>query len=116
MLPMPPLAGPGLPGMGPSPMGQPSPASLDSLLNLQQQPSPGGEEEALAEASTALGLALSRVYMRSPTAAKMIADALSRVQSARTELTKDQGVGAPPNLMGGLPPMQGNMPSNLGML
>lgn len=105
-----PMAGQGLPGMGQSPMGGPPSGALEALQQMQQSPSPSGEEEALAKASTFLGLALARVYLRSPKAAKMISDALSRVQSARQELS-DLGSGPmmpPPDLMGGSAP--GGMP------
>ena len=113
----PPMAGPGLPGPGPSPLGQPNPAALQALGDLQKQPSPGGEEEALTKATDAVGMAMSRIYMRSPEAAKMLSEALSRIQSARMELQKiaSAPVGMPPDLLGGITPWGGPIPSGLGM-
>ena len=106
-------------GMGPSPMGGPDPMGLEALGQLQSQPSPGGEEQALADASLNIGMALTRIHMRSPRAARLLSDALSKLNQAREALQTEASapVGAPPNLLGGLTPntgMTGSIPQSVG--
>lgn len=107
----PPMAGQGMPLMGNTPMG-PDPAMMEALGQLQGQPSPGGEDKALTEASTQLGFAASRLQLRSPKAAKLVNDAISKVQQARTELQNAQSgpLGAPTDLMGGMQGMPMGLP------
>lgn len=104
-----------MPLMGNTPMG-PDPMQMQALESLQGSPSPGGEDEALTDASTKLGFAASRIQLRSPKAAAMLQDAISKVQKARTELQQSQTgpVGLPTDLLGGgmggmMPPMGGGM-------
>lgn len=99
----PPMAGMGMPLMGQTPMG-PDPAQMQALEALQGNPSPGGEDEALTDATTKLGFAASRIQLRSPEAAKLLNDAISKVQQARQKLQAAQTgpVGAPTDLMGGM--------------
>jgi hypothetical protein len=102
-----PMAGPMAPGMGPPPIAGLPPGALDALKNLQETPAPAGETQALAEATMKIGMALQRIYLRSPKASKLLADALAKVQQAREELEKNPGGGAqgpPPNLLGGMTP------------
>ena len=99
----PPMAGQGMPLMGQTPMG-PDPAMMQALEGLQGNPSPGGEDQALTDATTKLGFAAARIQLRSPKAAKLLNDAMSKVQQARTEIQHAQSgpVGAPTDLMGGM--------------
>jgi len=94
------MGGGGMPGAGPSP------SLADQLGRLQQQPSPGGEERALEESLTSLGMALSRSYQRSPKAAELIAKAMGLVQKAQQALREvPQPPSPPPQL--GAPAMPG---------
>jgi len=70
------------------------------LAGLQQQPPPEGEQEALRDASMKIGMALSRVQTRSAKAARLLADALSKVQQAREALQQEgqRGLSPPPDL------------------
>lgn len=113
---MPPMAGNGMPGMGPSPMGGPSPEMLQALQGMQQAPGMQRVKEALEAASSALGLALQTVYQLSPRASVKLATALKDVQSARDILYSNQDAapgmqsqalgmgGPPPDLGGGMQP------------
>ena len=100
------MAGPGLPGMGPSPMGGPPQAAMQALDQMAADPTPEGEVDAMHEATVKLRVALSRVYMRSHRASKHLADAISSIQKAREALQDDSQspVGLPPDLLGGMPP------------
>lgn len=91
-------------GGGPMPMGAPPGLGggdpMQALMGLQEQPAPDGEDQALQDASLKIGMAYSRIQMRSPKAAKLLADASSKVQQAR-EALKQEGsrpLGAPPSL------------------
>lgn len=105
-MPMPMMAGQGLPGMGAPPMPGPPPDAMGAMGMLSNAPSPDGEQQALMEASEKVGLALARAWLRSPKAARLLADALKKIQDAREAL--DQAgkgpVGAPPDLGGMAPP------------
>lgn len=70
------------------------------LAGLQQEPPPSGEQEALRDASMKISMAMGRVQLRSAKAARLLADALSKVQQAR-EAMQQEGKGAmnaPPDL------------------
>ena len=112
---MPPMAGAGLPGMGPSPMGGPSPEMLQALQGMQQAPGLQRVKEALESASSSVGLALQSVYQLSPRASVKLAVALKEIQQARDILYQNQDAGPgmqtaamasgpPPDLGGGLTP------------
>ena len=103
MQPMLPMAGTGMPGMGQSPIG-PDPQSMEAMAMLQSQPSPHMEDATLNEATDKLGIALSRIHLRSPRAAKHLAKAIEEIQSARDMLLDGQSgdMAAPPNLMGSM--------------
>jgi hypothetical protein len=83
---------------------------LKILASLQKQPPPDGETQAIQQAANLLSMALSRVQMRSASSAKLLADAISKVQSAREALAKEGSgaVASPPDLgmTGGMPPGQ----------
>jgi hypothetical protein len=99
-----PMAGPGLPGMpGPAPFG-PDPAAMQALSGVGETPSPQREEDLLSEALLKIGVALAHIHMRSPKAAKLLSDAQSKISQAREELKKEQPVGLPPDLLGGMMP------------
>lgn len=89
----------GPPGGGMAPPGG-GPGQLDALASMQSAPPPHGEEEALADATMKIGMALARIHMRSPKAAKMLSEAVSKIQGARKELknTATNPVASPPNL------------------
>ena len=111
---MPPMGGGGMPpGMGGGMMGQPPPfgggpppGALSALDAMAQQPQGIGEKQALRDATSKLQVALSRVLMRSPHAAKLIADAISRTQQAASILEDDatETIGPPPDLLGAMTP------------
>ncbi|TSA53226.1 MAG: hypothetical protein D4R44_04025 [Actinobacteria bacterium] len=103
MQPMLPMAGTGMPGMGQNPIG-PDPQAMEAMSMLQAQPSPHMEDETLNEATDKLGIALSRIHLRSPRAAKHLAKAIEEIQSARDMLLDDQSgpMAPPPNLMGNM--------------
>ena len=110
---MPPMAGPGLAGMGASPMGGPSPEMLQALQGMQQAPGMTRVKEALESASASVGLALQTVYQLSPRASVKLATALKDIQSARDILYANQdaapgmqsmAMGPPPDLGGGVTP------------
>jgi len=105
-----PMQGPGLPGGPPDPV-------LAGLAMLQQSPPPEGEQEALRDASTKIGMAMSRVQTRSPKAARLLADALSKVQQAREALQQEaqKQLPAPPDLGLSGGSMAGGMPGGGGM-
>jgi hypothetical protein len=98
---------PGQGGPPPSPMGPAPPGAgggpegiLQMLAGLQQQPPPDGEKEALNDATMKLGMALSRIQLRSAKAAKLLADAISKVQQAKEALAQEgqRGLQPPPDL------------------
>jgi hypothetical protein len=74
----------------------------------QQSPPPSGEQDALRDASMQIGFAASRIAQRSAKAARLLTEALTKIQAAREALeqegsrplgpTPDLGSGA---LMGG---------------
>lgn len=101
------MMAPGAPPFGGPPQG------LESLQQLLQQPSPDAEQSALSQATMQLGGVLPRVHLRSPRAAKLIADAISRLESARDALTEDmtEALAPPPDLLGGLTPNRSGLPS-----
>ena len=101
---MPPMAGMGQMGMGQPPMQGPPPQVMQSMDMLTQQPSPQGEDEALGQASAQIGLALSRIYLRSSRAATKLSQALKDIQEARTILQEEaqSAVMSPPDLMGAM--------------
>ena len=111
---MPQMAGANMPGMGPSPMGGPSPDALQALQGMQQAPGLQRVKEALESASNSCGLALQSVYQLSPKASVKLANALKDIQSARDILYQNQDAapgmqsqamgGAPPDLGGGMTP------------
>lgn len=111
---LPQMAGNNVPGMGPSPMGQPSPEMLQALQGMQQAPGMERVKEALQTASNSVGLALQTVYQLSPRASVKLATALKEIQSARDILYQNQDAApgmqsqamgqAPPDLGGGLTP------------
>ena len=77
------------------------PQQLDALASMQQGPPPHGEEEALADATMKIGMALARIHLRSPKAAKMLTEALSKIQGARQEMqTLAQSPVSPPPSLG----------------
>lgn len=106
IMPMPGMGGPpGAPPMGgppgPAPEGGGGPEGiLKMLAGLQQQPPPDGEQEALRDASMKIGMAMARIQMRSAKAARLLADALSKVQQAREALQQEghRSLNAPPDL------------------
>ena len=102
--PPPPMAGMGMPGMGPSPMGGPPPAAVAALDQLAQQPPIEGERDALMEAQSKIQVALGRIMLRSPKAAKSLSDALGKINQALMTLEQEaqQPVGPPPELLGAL--------------
>jgi len=94
----PPMGGP--PGPAPDGGGGGPEGILKMLAGLQQQPPPDGEQEALKDASMKIGLAMARWQLRSPKAARLLADSLSKIQQAR-ETMQQEGKGAmnaPPDL------------------
>ena len=107
-----------MPLMGQTPMG-PDPGMMQALEGLQGQPSPGGEDSALNDVTTKLGFAVSRIQLRSPEAAKLLTDAMSKIQQARHKLSEIQSspMGLPPDLLGGLGGMPGGQmgPPPMGM-
>ena len=103
-------AGGGMMGMGSPPLGNPAnPQAMQALDQLSKSPADKGPKEAINEAVAKLQVALSRIYLQSPKAAKLISDALSKVTSAQSELEKEgmNPVAPPPNMMGGMNRMQG---------
>jgi hypothetical protein len=110
-LPMPPpqMAGPGMPGMGPSPMGGPPPQLMQALQQMQGAPGLSRVKEALEMASSGVGLALQTAYTISAKASVKLAN--KEIQSAREILEHESAgpSGPPPDLGGGMgsPPMSG---------
>lgn len=86
-------------------------AALEALQKLQGSPPPDGEQEALRDASMKIGLAFSRIQLRSAKAARLLSEAISKIQSARETLQaeSERSLAPPPNLGGGLPMMPGPM-------
>lgn len=108
----PPMGRPGMPPMmGQSPMG-PSPGAMAALKDLQQVPVGKRIEEALEDVSLKLGQALADAHLQSARAAKLLADALSRVEQAREALAENAtaALPSPPDMGGGMPG-GGNPPS-----
>ena|SRR5437879_5935216 len=107
---------PGMPGPAPGASPMPSPGGgappMEMLEQFAGMPSPGGEDELLGEATNQISLALTRIHLRSPRAAKLLADAQSKVQQAREVLSEDSmaPLGLPPNLLGGGMPGMGPGP------
>ena len=102
--PPPAMAGMGMPGMGPSPMGGPPPGAVAALDQLAQQPPVEGERDALMDAQSKIQVALGRIMLRSPKAAKSLSDALGKINQALMTLEQEasQPVGPPPELLGAL--------------
>lgn len=75
-------------------------AEMDALLGMQESPQPSGEDAAMQDATQKLGFALSRVYLRSPEAAKMLSEAVTKIQAARKALQQEgsRPVSSPPSL------------------
>ena len=73
---------------------------LKVLAGMQKSPPPSGEQEALRDASMKIGMAASRWQTRSPKAARLLADALSKIQQAREvmDALKTSPLEAPPDL------------------
>lgn len=90
----------------------PDPA-MAALQNLSGVPSPQREEQALAEASANIQLAMSSVYSRSAKASKHLSNAYTEIQSARQALNEltSEGVGMPPDLMGSMLPQSQGTPT-----
>lgn len=118
---LPPMAGMGMPGMGPSPFGGPPPAAVQALDQLAQQPPGDGEREALMDAQSKIQVALGRIMLRSPKAAKALSDALGKINQSLMTLEQEaqSPVGPPPELLGAMlgQPMgsPGGAPSAMGM-
>jgi hypothetical protein len=72
-----------------------------------QTPQPQRESEALKEATNIIGVAMSGVQMRSPKAARFLADAASKIQQAIQTLNEEgmSPLGLPPGLGAASPPM-----------
>jgi hypothetical protein len=77
------------------------------LASLQESPPPDGETTALTDAATKIGMAYSRIQLRSAKAAKLLSHALSDIQAAREALESEASrpLAGPPNL--GLPSVMG---------
>jgi hypothetical protein len=73
---------------------------MDALAQMQQSPQPQGEEQAMADASMKIGMALARIYMRSPKASRLLTEAAQKIQAAREALGEEgsRPISAPPNL------------------
>lgn len=102
---------PGMPGMG-GPMPAGSDPAMAALEGLSGVPAPQREEKAMADASAQIQIALTGVYSRSAKAAKHLSTAYKEIQLAREALSQlpQQGVGAPPDLLGSPLPMGQGMP------
>src|SRR5215467_4927938 len=97
-----------MPGMGGgSPDAQMGPSNpiaglqaLQSMAQNQQSPPPSGEQDALRDASMQIGFAASRIAQRSAKAARLLAEALAKIQSAREALESEgnRPLGQPPDL------------------
>ena len=111
------MAGGGMMAPGGSPMGGPPQAAMSALDQLSKSSPQRGPKEALDDATAKLQVALMRIYLMNPKAAKLVSDALSKVQQAQSELTREGSspVGAPPNLLGQGAQMGGGMPMGLGL-
>jgi hypothetical protein len=72
---------------------------LKVLAGMQSSPPPSGEEEALRDASMKIGMAASRVAQRSAKAARLLAEAIAKIQSAREALQAEpsRALAAPPD-------------------
>lgn len=81
------------------------------LASLQQQPPPDGEKQALQEASTKIAMAISRIQLRSPKAARLLAESVSKIQQAQETIAQEgeRPIAAPPDLgmTGGMVPPAG---------
>lgn len=84
-----PMSGPGLPGGPPDPV-------LSGLAMLQQAPPPDGEKEALRDATLKINMAMSRIQLRSPKAAAMLANAVGQIQKAMDTLQEEGSKQLPP--------------------
>ena len=73
---------------------------LKVLATLQSSPPPDGEQEALRDASMKIGMAFSRIQLRSAKAARLLSEAQSKIQSAREALQQEASrpLSAPPDL------------------
>lgn len=94
------------PAPGPGGDGGPA-AAMQALLSLQQAPPPDGEKDALMDVTTKLGFVLSRVQLRSAKAARLISEALSKIQGAKEALADEAShpIAPVPNL--GVPSIMG---------
>ena len=75
------------------------------LTGMQQQPPQSGEDNLFRDASAAVGTVYQRVAQRSAEAAKLLSEALTKIQAARQALQKEgnRPLAAPPDLgMGGM--------------
>lgn len=101
-------------------MGGPEQA-LQVLAGLQQSPPPSGEQEALQEATQKIQMAMGRIQLRSAKSAKLLSEALAKIQAAREALdtTDSSPLSPPPNLgfpgQGGGPSATPAGPSPMGM-
>lgn len=104
-------------GMGMPPLGMmggqpPADPAMQALSQLNGMPAPQREEQAIAEASANIQIAMTAVSMRNPVASKHLASAYKELQQALESMrqTADMGVGAPPDLLGSTLPMGQGMP------
>src|SRR5437870_1574368 len=90
------MPGPGMLGMGQSPMG-----GMDALMGASMG---GRGEQALKDAAMAVGIALGDAYNRSAKAATLLSKALTLINQARQELQQasESAVGSPPELLGAM--------------
>jgi hypothetical protein len=89
-------------------------AGLQALAQMQQSPPPSGEQDALRDASMQIGFAASRIAQRSAKAARLLAEALAKIQSAREALESEgnRPLGQPPDLGAGPMAGGGQPPAN----